>query len=71
MPDAHHRHAFIAGFGSSGTGYSEWSMQNIRINLYNTSMCNDVQVNNTKNWNLQFCAGKIFYLYKFHLKNRE
>ncbi|CAF1015348.1 unnamed protein product [Brachionus calyciflorus] len=48
----------IAGYSSSGSSYTSYDLQNLKLDMYNTSMCANVQPNKTKNWDRQFCAGE-------------
>ncbi|CAF1113942.1 unnamed protein product [Brachionus calyciflorus] len=58
IPDKYHNKAYFAGYGSSGSSYLNLDQYNIKLDVYNNSMCEDVQTNRTKNWNVQFCAGE-------------
>ncbi|CAF0914930.1 unnamed protein product [Brachionus calyciflorus] len=60
IPDVYmgHNSLYIAGYSSSGSSYTTYAMQNLILDMYNTSMCSTVQPNNTKNWDGQFCAGE-------------
>ncbi|RMZ94907.1 Transmembrane protease serine, partial [Brachionus plicatilis] len=51
-------YGYVAGFSSSGNSFTTWVQHNIRLDLYNNSMCENVQPEKEKNWNLQFCAGE-------------
>ncbi|CAF1059911.1 unnamed protein product [Brachionus calyciflorus] len=57
-PEKNHNKAFIAGYSSVGDSYIDYNQYNIRLDIYNNSMCQDVQQYRTKNWNRQFCAGE-------------
>ncbi|CAF0732669.1 unnamed protein product [Brachionus calyciflorus] len=57
-PDLNMKNAIIAGFSTSGSTGGSWNLQNDELDLYNSSMCNNVKPNNTKNWEKQFCAGE-------------
>lgn len=49
---------YVAGFGTAGSNSLYWAQHNLQIDLYNSSMCQNVQSNRDKNWDLQFCAGE-------------
>ena len=49
---------YIAGFSSAGSSYTNWELQNLKFDMYNSSMCDIVKPNVTKNWDKQFCAGE-------------
>ena len=49
---------YIAGYSSAGSSYTSWSLQNLLFDMFNTSMCDKVHPENTKNWDRQFCAGE-------------
>lgn len=49
---------YVAGFSSAGSSWTTWVQHNLRLDLYNTSMCQNVQPEKEKNWDVQFCAGE-------------
>ncbi|RNA36627.1 serine protease easter [Brachionus plicatilis] len=49
---------YVAGFSSAGSSYTTWVQHNIKLDLYNSSMCESVQPEKEKNWYLQICAGE-------------
>ncbi|RNA04047.1 serine protease easter, partial [Brachionus plicatilis] len=49
---------YVAGFSSAGSSFNSWVQQNIKLDLYNSSMCESVQPEKEKNWNVQICAGE-------------
>ncbi|RNA00585.1 Transmembrane protease serine, partial [Brachionus plicatilis] len=49
---------YVAGFSSAGSSFTTWVQQNIKLDFYNSSMCESVQPEKEKNWNLQICAGE-------------
>lgn len=51
-------YAYIAGFSSSGNDFTSWVEHNVKLNLYNSSMCKMVEPGREKNWDLQLCAGE-------------
>ncbi|CAF0933942.1 unnamed protein product [Brachionus calyciflorus] len=60
IPDVNigHNSLFIAGYSSSGDSYTGYELQNLKLDMYNTSMCADVDPDKPKNWDRQFCAGE-------------
>ncbi|CAF0991079.1 unnamed protein product [Brachionus calyciflorus] len=58
IPKQNHNKAFVAGYSSAGSSWTSLNQYNIILDLYNNSMCENVQSNRTKNWNMQFCAGE-------------
>lgn len=51
-------YGYLAGFSTSGGTSGNWHMQNAEINIYNSSMCNNVIPSLPKNWERQICGGK-------------
>lgn len=50
--------AWIMGWGvTTEDGELPNSLQNARISLYNSTMCDEVLPEDTKNWDSQICAG--------------
>lgn len=50
--------AFAVGWGSLNySGESPSTLYNVRITVYNNSMCRRVAFEVDKNWNSQICAG--------------
>lgn len=52
-------YGYLAGFSTSGGTGGSWFMQNVEINIYNTSMCNNVAPSIPKNWEKQICGGTM------------
>ncbi|CAF0920088.1 unnamed protein product [Brachionus calyciflorus] len=57
-PNKNHNKGYIAGYSSAGDSYNDVDQFNIILDIYNNSMCENVQPNKTKNWNVQYCAGE-------------
>ena len=54
------RSAWIVGWGTTSQyGKSSQTLKNARVTVYDHSYCNDVLVNNKKNWASQICAGDL------------
>lgn len=52
-------YGYVAGFSSAGSDwFNTWVEHNVKLNLYNRSMCDIVEPSREKNWNLQLCAGE-------------
>lgn len=60
-----YQNAWAAGWGSSGIGYRQVGslLKNIRLNIYNMSMCSGIlKVSNDQLGKYAFCAGLIKFL---------
>lgn len=56
-PDPSEKFAYIAGFSSTGFSSQANVMSNSRMDLLNTTLCENIQKTRTKNWRTNICAG--------------